>query len=242
MPRSGTVGFYGSSTSNFLRYYILFSTVGAPAYIPTNSVGGLPFLHTHKEGLFFPLCWRGARGTPMGNCISSQPAPEPSISPERLQDVLFPVEVSRRQWEVCWAWSDPALGCPPHYEGSSPQMCTPRGLWQLAGQVCGPPPSLHFGDVSLVPGLHTPQPPSLPLSLKTLPWKPWGVQAFWAPPAEDSLLGTCNKHFTLLLTSHPNLVSVKWLYRTQANGPEFDSVTHQALNTNTGLNTREPWS
>ena len=36
---------YGSSIFGFLRNRLLFSTVAAPIYIPTNSVGGVPFLY-----------------------------------------------------------------------------------------------------------------------------------------------------------------------------------------------------
>ena len=45
MPWSGTTGLYGNSTFSFLRNSILFSTVTAPVYIHTNSVGGFPFLY-----------------------------------------------------------------------------------------------------------------------------------------------------------------------------------------------------
>ena len=44
MPRNGIAGSYGNSV--FCRTSILFSTVGAPTYFPTNGVGGFPFLHT----------------------------------------------------------------------------------------------------------------------------------------------------------------------------------------------------
>ena len=40
-----SLGFYGTS--------LLFSIVGAPIYIPTNSVGGFPFLHTSPA---FMIC------------------------------------------------------------------------------------------------------------------------------------------------------------------------------------------
>ena len=45
MPRSGIAGSYGNSPFSFLRTSILFSIVAVPIFIPTNSVGGLPFLH-----------------------------------------------------------------------------------------------------------------------------------------------------------------------------------------------------
>ena len=54
MPRSGTAASYGSSTFSFLRnlHTILFSIAVVPIHIPTNSVGGFPFLHTLQHLLF----------------------------------------------------------------------------------------------------------------------------------------------------------------------------------------------
>ena len=46
LPRSGIAGSYGSFTVRFLRKLMLFSIVVVPIYIPTNSVGGFPSLHT----------------------------------------------------------------------------------------------------------------------------------------------------------------------------------------------------
>ena len=46
IPRSGIAGLYGSSIFSFLRTFILFSIVAAGIYIPTNNVGGFPFLCT----------------------------------------------------------------------------------------------------------------------------------------------------------------------------------------------------
>ncbi|MQJ84057.1 DUF3704 domain-containing protein [Escherichia coli] len=46
MPKSGIAGSYGTSMYRFLRYLNTFSIVVVPAYIPTNSAGGFPFLHT----------------------------------------------------------------------------------------------------------------------------------------------------------------------------------------------------
>ena len=53
MPRSGIAGSYGNSISLvFWGASILFSTVAAPIYIPTNSVGEFPFLHPFQLLLF----------------------------------------------------------------------------------------------------------------------------------------------------------------------------------------------
>ena len=47
MPSSGIAGLYGSFVPCFLRN--LFSLVAASICIPTNSVGGFPFLHRVKS-------------------------------------------------------------------------------------------------------------------------------------------------------------------------------------------------
>ena len=44
--KSGIVGSYVSSMYRFLRYLHTVPIVVVPAYIPTNSAGGFPFLHT----------------------------------------------------------------------------------------------------------------------------------------------------------------------------------------------------
>ena len=46
MPRSGIAGPYGDIPFSFLRDPVLFSTVAAPCYIPTNSLDRFPFLHS----------------------------------------------------------------------------------------------------------------------------------------------------------------------------------------------------
>ena len=46
-PRSGIAGSCGSSIFSFLKIaFILLSIMTIPIYIPTNCVGGFPFLHT----------------------------------------------------------------------------------------------------------------------------------------------------------------------------------------------------
>ena len=46
MPRSGIAVSYGNFISVFWVISVLFSIVAVPIYIPTNNVGGFPFLHT----------------------------------------------------------------------------------------------------------------------------------------------------------------------------------------------------
>ena len=46
MLRSGIEQSYGNSIFSFLRNLLLFSIVFVPIYIPTNTAGVFPFLHT----------------------------------------------------------------------------------------------------------------------------------------------------------------------------------------------------
>ena len=46
MPSSGIAGSYGSSILSFLRNFRTVLHSGCINYIPTNSVRGVPFLHT----------------------------------------------------------------------------------------------------------------------------------------------------------------------------------------------------
>ena len=46
MSKSGIYGSDVNSIFSFLRNLLMFSIEVAPIYIPTNSVGGSPFLHT----------------------------------------------------------------------------------------------------------------------------------------------------------------------------------------------------
>ena len=46
MPMSGTAGSYGNCILVFWENSVLFSIGATWTYIPTNSEGGFPFLHT----------------------------------------------------------------------------------------------------------------------------------------------------------------------------------------------------
>ena len=67
MPKSGIAGSYGSSMYRLLSTSILFSIVAVPVYIPTNSAGGFPFLHSPSSTCYlwiyswwpFWLVWGG---------------------------------------------------------------------------------------------------------------------------------------------------------------------------------------
>ena len=54
MPRSGIAGSYAKSNFSFVRNLYTVLQSGAPVYIPTNSVGGFPFLHTPSSA--FIIC------------------------------------------------------------------------------------------------------------------------------------------------------------------------------------------
>ena len=45
ISRCGIAGLYSSSIFSFLEASMLFSIMATPIYIPTDSVGGFPFLH-----------------------------------------------------------------------------------------------------------------------------------------------------------------------------------------------------
>ena len=60
MPRRGIAGSYGSSISSFLRNLLLFYIVAVLVCIPTNSVRGFPFLHTHSSIYCIADFWRAA--------------------------------------------------------------------------------------------------------------------------------------------------------------------------------------
>ena len=53
MPRSGITGPYGSSVFSVLRNVILFSIAAVLSYIPTDSVGKLPFSPHSLQHLLF---------------------------------------------------------------------------------------------------------------------------------------------------------------------------------------------
>ena len=74
---------YPQHPARFLSPHALCCQV----YTHSPPPGRVYFSHFADEALVVPL-WG----------IESA---EPSVSPKRLQDILSPAEVSRRQWEVC---------------------------------------------------------------------------------------------------------------------------------------------
>ena len=50
MSESEIAGSYGNSFLNFLRNCHIVFQLAAPTYIPTNNIGGFPFLYTLRRG------------------------------------------------------------------------------------------------------------------------------------------------------------------------------------------------
>lgn len=55
--KSRTAGSYSNSIYNFLRNSIVFSTMAAPLYIPTNSAQRFQFRHFHANTCYFLFLW-----------------------------------------------------------------------------------------------------------------------------------------------------------------------------------------
>ena len=53
VPRSGIAGSHGNFVLQFLRNFIQFSMMSSPIDLPTNSMGGLPFLQHPFQHLLF---------------------------------------------------------------------------------------------------------------------------------------------------------------------------------------------
>ena len=95
MPRSGIAGSYGNFifTTIFILTILLHSMVSAPMYIPINSVGVLPFLHSFSRGLPWWLRWQRI-------CLQCE---RPGFSP--CEDPLekgMATHSSILSWEILW--------------------------------------------------------------------------------------------------------------------------------------------